>query len=39
MASATNSKEGIRLARELQPLAITLDVMMPGVDGWATLTR
>jgi CheY-like chemotaxis protein len=26
------------LARELQPLAITLDVVMPGMDGWAVLT-
>jgi CheY-like chemotaxis protein len=27
----------LRLARALHPEAITLDVMMPGVDGWATL--
>jgi signal transduction histidine kinase/DNA-binding response OmpR family regulator len=35
--TASNSEEGIRLARQWQPSVITLDVMMPGVDGWATL--
>ncbi|HJR09571.1 MAG TPA: response regulator [Pyrinomonadaceae bacterium] len=34
---ATDGEEALRLARELHPEAITLDVMMPGVDGWATL--
>ncbi|TFH37553.1 MAG: response regulator, partial [Anaerolineales bacterium] len=29
--------EGIRLARELLPFAITLDIMMPGKDGWQVL--
>ena len=28
----------MRLARELKPAAITLDVMMPGMDGWAVLS-
>jgi CheY-like chemotaxis protein len=35
--SATNGEEGIRLARQLLPVAITLDVMMPNMDGWAVL--
>lgn len=30
---------GLQIARELKPTAITLDVMMPGLDGWAVLTR
>jgi signal transduction histidine kinase/CheY-like chemotaxis protein len=29
--------EALRLARALRPDAITLDVMMPGMDGWAVL--
>jgi PAS domain S-box-containing protein len=36
--TAENGEEGLRLARELHPSAITLDVMMPGMDGWAVLT-
>lgn len=35
--SATNGIEGIALARQLQPLAITLDIMMPQKDGWQVL--
>ena len=35
--SASSGEEGIQLAKRLSPMAITLDVMMPGMDGWATL--
>jgi PAS domain S-box-containing protein len=34
---AGSGEEGLAKARELQPLAITLDVIMPGVDGWQVL--
>jgi len=35
---AASGEEGLRLARELSPDLITLDVMMPGLDGWSVLT-
>jgi CheY-like chemotaxis protein len=34
---ATSGDEGIKLAEELQPAAITLDIMMPEKDGWQVL--
>jgi CheY-like chemotaxis protein len=37
IAEAPNGEEGLRLARTLRPDVITLDVMMPGMDGWAVL--
>jgi ammonium transporter, Amt family len=36
---ATNGAEGLQLARKLKPMAITLDLMMPAVDGWTVLTE
>jgi PAS domain S-box-containing protein len=38
VATAGSGPEGLRLARTLRPAAITLDVMMPGMDGWTVLT-
>jgi signal transduction histidine kinase/DNA-binding response OmpR family regulator len=35
--SALNGAEGLRLARELRPAVITLDVLMPEMDGWQVL--
>src|ERR1700758_3621177 len=37
VAKADGGKEGLRLARELHPAALTLDVMMPDLDGWTVL--
>ena len=36
--TALSGLEGINLAKSLRPEAITLDVMMPGMDGWSILT-
>ena len=38
VVTAASGEEGLRWARELRPDAITLDVMMPGMDGWAVLS-
>jgi signal transduction histidine kinase/CheY-like chemotaxis protein len=37
VATADGGLEGIKLAKELRPIAITLDVMMPDLDGWSVL--
>jgi signal transduction histidine kinase/CheY-like chemotaxis protein len=39
VTTADSGEEGLRLALEIRPAAITLDVMMPGLDGWAVLRR
>jgi CheY-like chemotaxis protein/anti-sigma regulatory factor (Ser/Thr protein kinase) len=37
VVTAASGEEGLRLAHALHPVAITLDVLMPGMDGWAVL--
>jgi signal transduction histidine kinase/DNA-binding response OmpR family regulator len=37
VVTAASGTECLKLARELKPDAITLDVMMPGMDGWSVL--
>jgi CheY-like chemotaxis protein len=37
VAVARNGEEGLAMARELHPFAITLDIMMPKKDGWQVL--
>ena len=37
--SAVNGEEGINKSKTLRPDLILLDIMMPGIDGWETLTR
>jgi GAF domain-containing protein/CheY-like chemotaxis protein len=37
VVTAAGGEEGVRHARELQPDVITLDVLMPGMDGWSVL--
>jgi CheY-like chemotaxis protein len=34
---ADRGEEGLRLARQVRPALMTLDVLMPGMDGWAVL--
>jgi len=35
---ASDGEQALRLARQIHPIAITLDVMMPRMDGWAVLS-
>ena len=37
VALAANGEEGIEIARRIRPAAITLDIMMPSMDGWSVL--
>ncbi len=37
--TATSGDEALKLARAIRPSVITLDIMMPSMDGWAVLTQ
>ena len=37
VTTAADGEEGLRQAREVRPDLITLDVVMPGLDGWGVL--
>jgi len=39
VVAAATGEEGVRLARQVRPLVITLDVVMPGCDGWTVLKK
>lgn len=39
VADTTNGEDGLKLARELKPLAITLDILMPSMDGWEIMKK
>jgi signal transduction histidine kinase/CheY-like chemotaxis protein len=36
---ARHGDEALRLARETNPIAVTLDLVLPGIDGWEILKR
>jgi adenylate cyclase len=37
VVTAAGGREGLKRAQELHPIAITLDVLMPDIDGWTVL--
>ena len=39
VATAANGLDGLDMAKRIHPRAITLDVMMPQVDGWSVLQQ
>jgi PAS domain S-box-containing protein len=36
---APNGREALAMARDLKPVAITLDILLPGIDGWEVLAQ
>jgi signal transduction histidine kinase/CheY-like chemotaxis protein len=39
MTIARTGQEALAMARELKPVAITLDILLPEIDGWEVLTQ
>jgi signal transduction histidine kinase/CheY-like chemotaxis protein len=39
VVAAASGEEGLRLAKRINPLVVTLDVIMPDCDGWAVLNK
>jgi len=39
VVTASSGSEGLKIAADLRPKLITLDVMMPGMDGWTVLKK
>ncbi len=39
VAVASRGEEALVLAREIKPVAITLDILLPDIDGWTVLDR
>lgn len=37
VVTASTGQEGIRLVNELRPVAVTTDILMPGMDGWMVM--
>jgi signal transduction histidine kinase/DNA-binding NarL/FixJ family response regulator len=37
--TVASGEEGLRLAKQVRPVLITLDVVMPGCDGWSVLSK
>jgi signal transduction histidine kinase/ActR/RegA family two-component response regulator len=39
VVTAASGEEGLKLAKRIRPMLITLDVVMQGIDGWGVLQR
>jgi signal transduction histidine kinase/ActR/RegA family two-component response regulator len=39
VVAAADGEQGLKLAKRIRPRVITLDVVMPGIDGWGVLKR